>query len=134
MYSVTKEFKFDSAHRLVHGYQGKCSNIHGHTWVARFTVAGEELNQFGMVHDFSDFKPIKLWIDDWLDHGIIIAKADETMQFFCAAHAQKHFITEANPTSEHLAKLLLHQARALGVPVTTVEVDETCTSSARYTA
>ena len=33
---------FDSAHFLA-GYNGKCANIHGHRWVIRVTVCGDEL-------------------------------------------------------------------------------------------
>lgn len=132
MFSVTKEFSFDSAHRLVNGYQGKCSNIHGHTWKVRFTVMGDELNQFGFVRDFGDFKPMKHFIDLALDHAMIVSQDDAAMIQFCKEHGQKHYIMPGNPTSENLARLLYELATESEIPVVAVEIDETCTCSARY--
>ena len=42
MYYLTVENSFDSAHFL-HGYEGKCSNLHGHRWRVVVDVACEEL-------------------------------------------------------------------------------------------
>ena len=38
MYYLTVENSFDSAHFL-HGYDGKCSNLHGHRWRVVVDVA-----------------------------------------------------------------------------------------------
>ena len=38
MYTLTKAFRFESAHRLAKGYEGKCANIHGHSWNGELTV------------------------------------------------------------------------------------------------
>lgn len=133
MYTVTKEFKFDSAHRLINGYQGKCKNIHGHTWKARFEVCSNELNQFGFVWDFGDFKTIKEFIDNELDHAMIISIQDMEMRRFCLENEQKHFCMDNNPTSENIAHLLFDKAWQHNIPVIAVEVDETCTCRARFT-
>ncbi len=77
MFTVSKEMSFDSAHRLVNGYQGKCRNNHGHTWVVIATCSGETLNEMGMLRDFGDFKPLKQFIDDCLDHATIVSEKDE---------------------------------------------------------
>ena len=42
MYYLTVENSFDSAHFL-HGYEGKCSNLHGHRWRVVVDVACENL-------------------------------------------------------------------------------------------
>ena len=59
MYYLTVENSFDSAHFL-HGYEGKCSNLHGHRWRVVVDVACEELivegQQRGMCVDFSTLK------------------------------------------------------------------------------
>ena len=39
MYRLETNASFDSAHFLK-GYQGKCSNIHGHRWKVEVAVAG----------------------------------------------------------------------------------------------
>ncbi len=59
MYFLRTEDSFDAAHFLK-GYEGKCSNIHGHRWKVIVEVKGEDLKQEGpkrgMVVDFSDLK------------------------------------------------------------------------------
>ncbi|WP_178075286.1 6-carboxytetrahydropterin synthase, partial [Pseudomonas sp. 2822-17] len=36
---VSKEFTFDAAHHL-HSYEGKCKNLHGHTYKVIFGISG----------------------------------------------------------------------------------------------
>jgi 6-pyruvoyltetrahydropterin/6-carboxytetrahydropterin synthase len=135
MYTVTKEFSFDSAHRLVDGYQGKCSNVHGHTWKVRFTISGDKLDGHGFLRDFGDFKPLKEFIDNHLDHALLLNENDGTLLTFCREHNQKHYMFKGNPTSECLAEYLFRVARDHCLLwVSAVEVDETCTCSARYSA
>lgn len=65
--AVTKEFTFDAAHHL-HCYEGKCKNLHGHTYKLVITVSGY-LNDIGMCIDFDDIKTIyKTAIEQKLDH------------------------------------------------------------------
>ncbi|WP_053220216.1 6-carboxytetrahydropterin synthase QueD [Virgibacillus senegalensis] len=64
---VSKEFTFDAAHHL-HCYEGKCKNLHGHTYRVIFGVSGYT-DDIGLVIDFGDLK--KLWkenIEMHLDH------------------------------------------------------------------
>lgn len=44
MYTLQTSASFDSAHFLK-GYEGKCSNIHGHRWTVEVTVASEEVKK-----------------------------------------------------------------------------------------
>ena len=62
MVTVTRRFSFDAAHHLPH-YDGKCHNLHGHTYVLDVTVTGEvsfDKNdpKQGMIIDFGDLKKI----------------------------------------------------------------------------
>lgn len=132
MYSVTKEISFDAAHRLVLGYQGKCANIHGHTWRARFHVHGDALNEVGMLFDFNEFSVMKKWIDDNLDHACIVSSHDEALNKFLHQNGMKLFVTPGNPTSEELARILFEVAKIHRINVSTVEVDETCTCTGGY--
>ncbi len=64
---VVKEFTFDSAHHL-HAYEGKCKNLHGHTYRVQFGVVGIP-NAIGIVIDFGDIKEIwKKHLEPQLDH------------------------------------------------------------------
>lgn len=58
----------NSAHRLV-GYDGKCSELHGHAWKVCVWVKGEEAqkNSIGLLWDFNHLNKI---IKD-LDHAYL---------------------------------------------------------------
>ena len=70
--TITRHFSFDAAHYLP-GHDGKCQNLHGHTYKLEVTVGRESLieggSSDGMVMDFGTLKPIinKLIVDP-LDH------------------------------------------------------------------
>ncbi|GEN45485.1 6-carboxytetrahydropterin synthase QueD [Alkalibacillus haloalkaliphilus] len=64
---VSKEFTFDAAHHL-HCYEGKCKNLHGHTYKVIFGISGY-VDDTGILIDFGDIK--KIWkelIEIYLDH------------------------------------------------------------------
>lgn len=64
---VSKEFTFDSAHHL-HNYEGKCKNLHGHTYKVIFGISGF-VDERGLMIDFGDIKEIwKSEIEIYLDH------------------------------------------------------------------
>ncbi|MGR6001182.1 6-carboxytetrahydropterin synthase QueD [Bacillus cereus] len=64
---VSKEFTFDAAHHL-HCYEGKCKNLHGHTYKVVFGISGY-VNEIGLAIDFGDIKEIwKNEIEIYLDH------------------------------------------------------------------
>ncbi|MDP4099007.1 6-carboxytetrahydropterin synthase QueD [Paenibacillus sp. P96] len=64
---VSKEFTFDAAHHL-HCYEGKCKNLHGHTYKVVFGVSGYT-GDTGLTMDFADLKSIwKERIEIYLDH------------------------------------------------------------------
>ena len=64
---VNKEFTFDAAHHL-HAYEGKCKNLHGHTYKIVFAISGIPRKD-GIVLDFDDIKSIwKDYIEPHLDH------------------------------------------------------------------
>ena len=72
MYSITKEIYFCYGHRLMnHG--GKCRHIHGHSVKAAITVTASELDDQGMVRDFSDVQQsASAFIEAQLDHNFLI--------------------------------------------------------------
>ena len=59
---ITKQFNFETGHAL-YGYDGKCRNVHGHSYKLSVTVSGTPIDdsshvKFGMVIDFTDLKKI----------------------------------------------------------------------------
>ncbi|KOS28888.1 6-pyruvoyl tetrahydrobiopterin synthase [Bacillus anthracis] len=70
---VSKEFTFDAAHHL-HCYEGKCKNLHGHTYKVVFGISGY-VNEIGLAIDFGDIKEIwKNEIEIYLDHRYLNEK------------------------------------------------------------
>jgi len=64
---ITKVFTFDSAHHL-NDYQGKCKNIHGHTYKLEVSVKGE-VDKSGLVIDFHDLNDmVEGEILSYIDH------------------------------------------------------------------
>ena len=132
MYKVKKTFHLAYGHRLLN-YKGKCENLHGHNGVVEVSIKAAELNDEKMVMDFTELgAKVKTWLDDNLDHKVILAKADP-LAALLAAQGQKCFLTEENPTAEVLARLIYEAARKdLGLPVSKVAFWETPTSAAAY--
>jgi 6-pyruvoyltetrahydropterin/6-carboxytetrahydropterin synthase len=77
MIRITKEFRFEMAHALL-GYDGMCSNIHGHSYLLSVTLIGMPANNSadpknGMVMDFGELKEIvKTQIIDRFDHALVL--------------------------------------------------------------
>ena len=93
MFEVSVKTHFSAAHRLV-GYQGHCANLHGHNWDVEVFVRGENLDDIGMLVDFSDIKKAVGELMDVLDHSDLNAIPA---------------FTEQNPTSENIAKYLYQE-------------------------
>jgi 6-pyruvoyltetrahydropterin/6-carboxytetrahydropterin synthase len=67
---VSKEFSFDAAHQIV-DYNGKCEQLHGHTYRLRVSLKGERAPD-GMVLDFAELKRVvKERVLSRLDHGFL---------------------------------------------------------------
>ena len=131
MYAVIKSMDFCYGHRLTN-YAGKCRHLHGHNGRVEIEVSGVNLDLRGMVTDFSDIKRLmKQWIDDNLDHKMIL-KADDPAVSFIRSQGEPVYVIDENPTAEAIAKLIYQKARELGLPVSRVKLWETTDSCAIY--
>ena len=137
MYLLKTEATFDSAHFLK-GYEGKCSNIHGHCWKLVVSAAGNNLIESGckkgMLIDFGDLKKTVRALAESYDHTLIIEKGslcDITLQ---ALAGEGFSITELpfRPTAENLAKHFYKILQGEGIPVCSVAVYETAENCAVY--
>lgn len=86
MYYVKKRFEISAAHRLDLSYESKCSNIHGHNWVITVECKARELNEDGMVTDFSHIKKL---VKERFDHSLI------------------NDVIDTNPTAENIARWIV---------------------------
>ncbi|ATO49944.1 MULTISPECIES: 6-carboxytetrahydropterin synthase QueD [Brevibacillus] len=119
---VSKEFTFDAAHHL-HAYEGKCKNLHGHTYKVVFGISGRP-NEIGITVDFGDIKTIwKEQIEVYLDHRYL----NETLpQMNTTAENMVAWIFEK--MEESLTNISIYQEQ--GVRVEFVRLFETPTSYA----
>ncbi len=133
-YEIFKEFRFEAAHRLVKNYTGKCTNNHGHSWHVRIHLQANSLDEKDMLIDFQEVKVLKQWIDDNLDHATLLWENDP-MCAYIRQSEQRIYVTLKNPTSEHIAEIIMQQAIRLfqnnRINVACVEVNETCTTGAK---
>ena len=139
MIRITKEFKFEMAHAL-HGYDGLCANIHGHSYRLWVTVKGKVKEGLGhpkngMVMDFVDLKKIvKPNIVDKFDHALVLnansPHADINLEAF-----DKVYHLDYQPTSENLVIDFANYIKAQvpdGVSLVKVVLSETATSFAEW--
>lgn len=123
-YRVTKEIAFCYGHRLLN-YAGKCRHLHGHNGRAVITLESAQLDELGMVVDFSAVKRILgSWIDTHLDHRMLLHQDDPILPEL--RRQGEPFITlDVNPTAENIARLILAQAIEHHLPVVEVTLWET---------
>lgn len=119
MFTLTKEFRFEAAHRLPQ-HDGKCARLHGHSFKMRVVVTAQRLvsegPKLGMVIDYSELSQIvSPLVEACLDH---------------------HYLNDStglpNPTSEELARWIFYRLQESLPELIAVEVDETCTASCRF--
>jgi 6-pyruvoyltetrahydropterin/6-carboxytetrahydropterin synthase len=131
MYSVTKEIHFCYGHRLLH-HPGKCRHLHGHNARAVIRLESDELDGLGMVVDFSDIGDfVKGWLDTKIDHNMLLWREDPVLPLLQAA-GERVYVTEQNPTAEHIARLIYERVREGGYPVVEVALYETASAFASY--
>lgn len=129
---VTKTFTFDSAHQLL-GHEGKCANVHGHTYQLEVTIKGPVNNvpgasDEGFVMDFADLKQVvKTIIIDHFDHAFI-AKGDEPVVEVLKQTGSKVVELGFRTTAERLAAYIFNQLTEAGLPVHRIKLYETPTS------
>jgi len=131
MYKVTKQIFFCYGHRLIK-YAGKCKHLHGHDAMAEIELSRPELDERGMVVDFSDIKNmLKQWIDDNIDHKMLLHRNDPIVPIL-QEQQEPLLLMDDNPTAENIAKLLFNKAEEFDFPVTEVRLWESPTSCASY--
>lgn len=106
---ITKQFTFETGHAL-YGYDGKCKNVHGHSYKLSVTVIGMPITdtsnvKLGMVIDFSDLKKIvKEEIVDPFDHATVFNKNTPHIELAKELEVRGHkvILADYQPTSENM--------------------------------
>ncbi|KGQ56128.1 6-carboxytetrahydropterin synthase QueD [Gallibacterium anatis] len=139
MLKVAKEFSFDMAH-LLDGHDGKCQNLHGHTYKLQVIVSGETENngaKKGMVIDFADLKrAVNELIISPMDHAFIYDQSSERETKIAQLLQQlnsKTFALPVRSTAENLAQFIFQRLQEnVGFHLHSVRLWETPTSFAEY--
>ena len=108
MYYIKKSLEISAAHNLNLDYKSKCENIHGHNWNVTIYLKSKELDQNGMIMDFTI---IKKKIMDKMDHQYL------------------NKIFDFNPTAENMAYWI---KKELGEKCYRVEIEESKNNLAIY--
>lgn len=106
---ITKQFSFETGHAL-YGYDGKCKNVHGHSYKLSVTVIGTPITdrdnvKFGMVIDFTDLKKIvKEEIVDQFDHATVFNETTPHLDLANELISRGHHVilVSYQPTSENM--------------------------------
>lgn len=106
---ITKQFSFETGHAL-YGYDGKCKNVHGHSYKLSVTVIGTPIEdatnvKHGMVIDFGDLKKIvKEEIVDQFDHATVFNQNTPHIELANELKSRDHHVilVDYQPTSENM--------------------------------
>lgn len=118
MFEIIVASYIDSAHFL-RGYQGKCANIHGHTWKIEVTLSGKNLNEIGLLVDFNQIKKIIREAAELFDHKLI----NDIEPF-----------SNINPSSENLAKYFFEKIKESLSIYSDIQVVKVLVSESRDTS
>jgi len=141
---ITKQFDFETGHAL-YGYDGKCKNVHGHSYKLSVTVIGEPISntsnvKLGMVIDFGDLKRIVLSeIVDKFDHATVFNKNTPHVELANELEKRGHsvILVDYQPTSE---MMLIDFAKKIKdrlpetIKLHSLKLQETATSHAEWFA
>jgi 6-pyruvoyltetrahydropterin/6-carboxytetrahydropterin synthase len=106
---ITKQFSFETGHAL-YGYDGKCKNVHGHSYKLSVTVIGRPITdksnvKYGMVIDFTDLKKIvREEIVDVFDHATVFNQNTPHIELAKELKQRDHHVilVDYQPTSENM--------------------------------
>ncbi len=141
---ITKQFSFETGHAL-YGYDGKCKNVHGHSYKLSVTVVGTPIIdrnnvKFGMVIDFSDLKSIvKEEIVDQFDHATVFNQTTPHLELANELKSRGHHVilVDYQPTSENMVIDFAQKIKSrlpISVQLFSLKLQETETSFAEWFA
>lgn len=141
---ITKQFNFETGHAL-YGYDGKCRNVHGHSYKLSVTVIGTPITdtsnvKLGMVIDFGDLKKIvKEEIVDKFDHATVFNKNTPHVELAKELIDRNHqvILADYQPTSENMVtdfSMKINARLPENIQLHSLKLQETETSYAEWYA
>ncbi len=131
-YKVTRVIDFCYGHRLMN-YEGECRHLHGHNGRIEVDIEADETDYRGMVVDFADIRDVvKTWIDDNLDHRMILNRNDPLVAVLTEL-GEEHYVIDANPTAENIAAHIHEMTSSDSLYISEIRLWETPNSYATFT-
>lgn len=141
---ITKLFNFETGHAL-YGYDGKCKNVHGHSYKLSVTVSGKPIAdnthvKFGMVIDFTDLKKIVTEeIVTVFDHATVFNKNTPHIELAEELKNRGHHVilVDYQPTSEMMVidfAKRIKKRLPKSIKLHSIKLQETDTSFAEWFA
>ncbi|MCZ8229016.1 6-carboxytetrahydropterin synthase [Flavobacterium sp.] len=141
---ITKKFSFETGHAL-YGYDGKCKNVHGHSYKLSVTVIGcpiiDRSNvKLGMVIDFTDLKKIvKEEVVDQFDHATVFNQTTPHVELAKELKDRGHHVilVDYQPTSENMIVDFAERIKSRlpeGINLFSLKLQETESSFAEWFA
>ena len=136
MNTIIKRYESETAHIVRNAVSDRCKyNIHGHSYIWEVELLGEIQQKTGMVLDFKQLEPIKLFIDKF-DHSTVFwLGEDPAIIDFFKQNFQRVLVMQKNCTAENMARLVFEFTKTWllnffpDVKILTVRVWETRTGS-----
>lgn len=120
MYKVWAKQTFSAAH-LLQGYDGDCSNIHGHNWTVIVTANTlDSLDRVGISIDMKDLKEDLRVCTKSLDHALLT----NSKLKLSINDSYKIVIFDPNPTAEVIGKWIYDSLVNVGYDIHSVEILE----------
>lgn len=122
---ISKDIKFDCAHMLSQ-YEGKCSNLHGHTYHGTVSIDGTVSTKDCMIVDYNVIKQVV----DKYDHAIIFSSPEyrndaetELYEWACRNKMRYVELPFGKSTAETMAAIIAEEFSNYGK--VTVRLSET---------
>ena len=136
--TISKDIKFDCAHMLSN-YEGKCANLHGHTYHGTVILEGDINPETGMLLDYNTIKDVV----DVFDHAIIFSSTGERnpaetelYNWACRYKMRKVELVHGKSTAETLARdivdMFITMPTVKAVQIKLSETDGSWTTAEAY--
>ena len=123
--TISKDIKFDCAHMLSN-YEGKCANLHGHTYHGTVTIGGKPGVKDCMVVDYNTIKSVV----DKYDHAIIFSSPEyrndaetELYEWACRNNMRYLELPFGKSTAETMSAVIAEELSRYGT--VTIRLSET---------
>ncbi len=123
---IAKSFYWEMGHRLPF-HQGKCINLHGHSYRADIGLTGEP-DANGILMDYYDLKILVAPLIERMDHAFIVFSGDKELISLLEKMNSKMFLFDYQSTAENLCLLFVDEIKSnlpSNIETLTVRVRET---------